>query len=56
MIVEIKDDKKEEIYSMVQIRASIPIIWCQTPNFNGTAPFVVSSNQEQIVKSMKEYL
>ena len=55
MIVEIKHQLKEEIYSMVQMRASMPILWCQTPNFNATAPFMVSRDQAKITAAMKKY-
>ena len=40
---------------MVQMRASMPILWCQTPNFNGTAPFVVETNQQKVTRAMKDY-
>ena len=49
-------NEASNIYSFVQQRGSIPILWAQNPNFDKTAPFVVSHNQQEIKEQMKSYL
>jgi phosphatidylinositol 4-phosphatase len=55
-ILEISKEATEVVYSFVETRGSIPVLWSQMPNFGLKAGPAICQDREKATKEVKAYL